>query len=187
MDVGPARHAAGTMLLGVIGGRDGATLRTDGLRHPRHDSYQPPTTTMITKHDDWTPGEARLWARRLRRIGFSPVSLHHDTDGSVTGSLGGWYLRCNWPYDFYHAWIYDDYNDIEYTLKERSGIWLVGDRHAAGHLLATFRAVRLGMGSRPFPAVDRTLRGPQFTAAGRIVADADDWPPDGQRHPCYMP
>ena len=137
---------------------------------------------MITKYDDWTPGEARIWARRFRRIGSSPVSLHHDTDGSVAGHAGGWYLGANWPYDFYHAWTYDDYSDIEYFLKERSGIWIVSGHHAAGHLLATFRAVRLGMGSRPFPTVDRTLWMPKFTVARRIVADADDWPPDSQRH-----
>ncbi len=49
--------------------------------------------------DDWTPAEARIWARRLRKVGFGPVTLHYDSDGTRTEVRGGWYLRCNWPFD----------------------------------------------------------------------------------------
>lgn len=135
-----------------------------------------------------------MWARRLRKVGFSPVSLHYDRDGSVAGNTGGWYLRCNWPYDLadlprdlYPAFAYNDYNDIEDVYEDWGVVWPVISRFDAGRLLATFRAVRLGMGSRPLPTVDRTLWEPQFIPAGRIVADADDWPFGTQRHPEYVP
>jgi len=48
--------------------------------------------------DDWTPGEARIWARRFRKVGFGPVTLHHDAERAAAGDTGGWYLRCNWPF-----------------------------------------------------------------------------------------
>src|SRR5438270_7651914 len=55
------------------------------------------TTTMTSDYDArLTQGEARMWARRLRKLGFSPVTMHRDADG-------GYYLRCNWPFNLADA------------------------------------------------------------------------------------
>lgn len=140
---------------------------------------------------DWTPGEARVWARRLRKVGFSPVTLHYDADGRACGErrAGGCYLRCNWPFDLADApldmlpaFLTADYwGHPEMYSQEQ----FVGGREAARRLLAEFRTVRLGMGSRPIPAVDAAWQ-PQFIPTERLWWRFD-WPLGTQQHPDYNP
>ncbi len=139
--------------------------------------------------DDWTPGEARIWARRLRKVGFSPVTLHHDSDGTQTGQQGGYYLRCNWPFDLADApldvlpaFVTVDYGGYPELYGQEH---FVGGREPARRLLAQFRAVRLGMGSRPLPAVDAAWE-PQFIPTERLWWRFD-WPLGTQQHPDYHP
>ncbi len=143
-----------------------------------------------------TQGDARIWARRLRKVGFSPVTVHYAPDGAATGELlgGGYYLDCNWPYesdnlppDLHAAFAYQDYGNVEGIYEDWTLLQRVVNRDAARRTLARFRVVRLGMGSRPLPTIDRTPWEPQFIPAGRIVADADDWPFGIQRHPEVHP
>jgi len=134
--------------------------------------------------DDWTPAEARIWARRLRKVGFSPVTLHAEAADTATPEPGRWYLRCNWPFDvadlppdLYRYFSHRDLDDYDGRYENWGAVRTVLGRVGARELLNQFREVRLGMGSRPIPAVDAD-REPPFTTAGRVVADADDWPYD---------
>jgi len=139
-------------------------------------------------------GEARMWARRLRKVGFSPVTLHYDATGTVTWGPSCWYLRCNWPYDLaalplnlYPYFAHRDDDDYDGTYEYWSAVRLVLGRGAAQALLASFREVRLGMGSRPLPPVERDPWEPPCVPAGRLRWDRDDWPREGWRHPDYIP
>ncbi len=140
--------------------------------------------------DDWTPGDARMWARRLRKVGFSPVTLHHDSDGTHTGWQGGWYLRCNWPYEIADLPLdliqYLAYRNIgDYYYEDWREIQWARNPAEAQRLLAAFRAVRLGMGSRPLPVID-TVWEPQFIPTERLWWRFD-WPLETQQHPDYNP
>ena len=137
-----------------------------------------------------TLGEARAWARRLRKVGFSPVSCRRYADERATGRAGGHFLRCNWPFDL--ADLPPDLRDVlvHHDYGEDFAQWgevqLVSGRRAAARLLARFRAVRLGMGSRPLPAVALPDAALTFAPVARIAADYDDWPPGSQTHPDYL-
>ncbi len=141
--------------------------------------------------NNWTPGEARVWARRLRKVGFSPVTLHYDSDGTQTGVQGGCYLHCNWPFDLADApldlvgaFVTVDYGGYPEVYGQEH---FVGGREPARRLLMVFRAVRLGMGSRPLPGVPPPDDWSPFAPAARILSDYDDWPVVTQRHPAYDP
>ncbi len=152
---------------------------------------------MTTTPDDrMTQGEARIWARRFRKVGFGPVTVHHDPDGAATGELlgGGYYLDCNWPCEFgdlppdlYHAFAFQDYGSVEGTYEDWTLLQRVVNRQDARRMLARFRAVRLGMGSRPLPTVGHDPWEPQFISIAWLRADYDDWPRETWRHPDYTP
>ncbi len=135
-------------------------------------------------------GEAHRWSRRLRKLGFSPVTRHPALDGPGGNPVGGYWLRCNWPYpvealplDLLPYFFADEQDGLD---GEWNPVHWVQQRHHAAWLLARFRVIRLGMGSRPIPAVGAD-REPPFTTAGRVVADADDWSSETWRHPDYTP
>ena len=146
---------------------------------------------MTSTRDDWTPGEARIWARRLRKVGFSPVTLHYNEPNAVLGIAGSWYLLCNWPFDLadaptdlLYAFVTVDYGGIPELYGQEH---YVGGREPAQRLLAEFRAIRIGMGSRPFPRVPpREARSP-FAPGERILTEYNDWPVVTQRHPESIP
>jgi hypothetical protein len=132
-----------------------------------------------------TPGSARPWARRLRKLGFSPVTLHCDSDGTVTGHTGAYYLRCNWPYDVavLPLDLYEYIAGEEYTYSEV--MWVASQANARG-MVRMFRKVRAGMGARPIPRVERRRPEPLLVPAERIHPRVQ-FPRGTQRHPDYMP
>ena len=125
-----------------------------------------------------TKGEACIWARRFRRLGFSPVTIRQDDDGD-------WQLRCSFPYD--PVDLPEDLNEFLFgPFREYDPVWWVGTRQDALAVCAKFRVVRRGMGSKPLPIAKQHQDPVGYEAcnvlAGRIAYDSDDWP-DTQRHP----
>ncbi len=144
--------------------------------------------------DDWTPAEARIWARRFRKVGFSPVTLHYDADGRAIGErlAGGCYLRCNWPYAVEDLPLdllpccFVAYDQGGFG-EEWSALHWVTNRDNARWLLTRFRLIRFGMGSRPIASAATDPWEAQFIPAGRLRADADDRSLVTKRHPDDTP
>ncbi len=126
-----------------------------------------------------TRGEADQWARRFRKIGFSPVTVHQI-------AAGDYYLRCNFPYD--PALLPED---LSRNFSSRGGyqnydpVRWIRTRFDAKAEYAKFRVVWVGMGSKPIRVPkqreDEISYESSIVFAGRIAYDTDDWP-DTQRH-----
>lgn len=122
-----------------------------------------------------TLGEARSWARRLRKLGFSPVTIHTTRRGGNDGPVVGYRLECNWPYD--PALFADDlYDYLADPFGEFCGLEFAGTSLEARHLYDKYRAVQAGMGSGPIPAIEQRDAGSVPVTASRVLLDFDDWP-----------
>lgn len=129
------------------------------------------------EHVPLTRGEAFLWARRFRKIGFSPVRVQQNDKGD-------YFLRCSYPYDLTR--LPDDLRDL---------FWFGGDYYQERHIgtrffamveYSKFHGLRPGTGSKPIrppkQRQDPVGYESRFVPATRIAYDRDDWP-GTQRHP----
>jgi hypothetical protein len=123
-----------------------------------------------------------MWARRLRKVGFSPVTIHHTNFDNFARPADGYSLRRNWPYD--SANLPDDlYRFLSIDREGVPAIRTVYSRSGAVALLLQYRAVRVGMGSKPIPNFAKCDAWPPIVPATRIALDFADWPAYTQIHP----
>jgi hypothetical protein len=133
-----------------------------------------------------TLGEARVWARRFRKLGLSPVTIHHVEASPIGRTPSGYRLHCHWPFDVaalpedLREFLERDYDGIPW---DYDGLTWVATRHMAERIYWTFAAVRLGRGSRPLPLppTDHS-HGGNVVSLDRLAWGRDDWP-GTQRHP----
>lgn len=126
----------------------------------------------------FTKGEACVWARRFRKLGFSPVTMHQIAAGSFC-------LRCNFPCNLID--LPEDLSLYLFNLEEDyDPVRWIRTHFDAKVEYAKFRVVRLGMGSKPLrlrqQRHDPIGNESSIIPAKRIAYDSDDWP-GTQRHP----